>query len=211
MRIAVIGHGRSPEDRGWGKKIDACDLVLRMWDWEWQAAADCGRRYDHGVVALDQRQLEAWRRRHSATPAVSWLGFMRDGLPAHPAMEPLDPARWNEIAAKLRTPGKSRTFNLTRGCAAVCWAIKRAGADGDVVLVGFDNLRRGRLLPEEEAFGPAYLAHYDAAYPDWRRWSGYQAGETRCGSHDIAVERQLLGVLCAETGNTLTFAEDLWP
>lgn len=211
MRIAVIGHGRSPEGRGWGSAIDTCDLVVRMWDWEWQAPADYGRRFDHGIVALNPRQLEAWQKRHGAAPAVSWLGFMRDGVAAHPAMEPVNPARWNEIAAKLRTPGKSRSFNLTRGCAAAAWAIKTARAAGDVVLVGFDNRRRGRLLSEEEAFSPTYLAHYDATYPDWRRWSGYQAGETRCGSHDIAVERKLLGVLCAEAGNAMSFAEDLWP
>jgi hypothetical protein len=39
---AVIGHGRSPVGRGWGSRIDACDLVVRMWDNHWQDEADWG-------------------------------------------------------------------------------------------------------------------------------------------------------------------------
>jgi len=211
MRIAVIGHGRSPEGKGWGPEIDACDLVVRMWDWDWQAPPDYGRKFDHGVVAMSRLQLAAWKARYAVEPEVSWLGFLRYGTALLPGFDPIDPTQWNEMAMGLGARRRAGAFNLTRGCAAICWAIERAGSGGEVIMVGFDNLMLGRLLPEAEAFNPDYRAHYDSAYPNWRVTGSYKAGADQHGTHDIAVERWLVSALGCEKGVTVRAAAEAWP
>jgi hypothetical protein len=120
------------------------------------------------------------------------------------------PAPTEIIDQRYRDRIADAAVNLTRGCAAVCWAIEKAGAGGIVTLVGFDNLKAGTCLPVEQAFPAAYLDHYDRAYPGWRK-SWYPArGGARCGSHDIAAERGLIEGLAAERGVTVAFAEDIW-
>lgn len=210
MRVAVIGHGRSPEGRGWGKNIDACNLVVRMWDWAWQPAEDYGTRYDYGMVSLNQGQIGAWMRLNEKSPDRGWLGFKREGTLAHSGFETVDPAHWNQMARLLGARRPAGQFNLTRGCAALCWAIEKVGRGGEVVMVGFDNLRRGRLLPINEAFPAAYLDHYDRAFPAWRRSMPYEAGSETCGTHDIAVERWLVSTLGCERGVTVSAADDIW-
>lgn len=206
----MIGHGRSPEGRGWGPEIDACGLVVRMWDCHWQPAQDYGTRYDFGMVALNHGQIAAWMKFNERSPARGWLGFLREGTMARPGFETVDPANWNRMARLLGARRQGGRFNLTRGCAALCWAIERAGKGGEVVAVGFDNLRRGWLLPVDEAFPADYLAHYDRAFPGWRGGYGYQSGADTCGSHDIAVERWLVGTLADSRGVTVHPAGDLW-
>lgn len=202
-RFAVIGHGRSPEGRGWGKAIDQC-TVIRMWDWAWQERADYGERYDFGVFAVLPVSMRAFREAQPWPPAQGWLAYQRG------ASDGVLPPRTEIIDQRYRDRIGGPRVNLTRGCAAACWAIDRAGRGGMVVLVGFDNLKSGRCAPAAEAFPPAYLDHYDRAYPGWRRGWYPANGRTRCGSHDIAAERGLVEQLAAEQGVTLCYAEELW-
>jgi hypothetical protein len=203
-RIAVIGHGRSPEGRGFGPAIDSCSAVVRMWDWAWQERADYGERYDYGVFTILPVSLKAFREAQPWPPRVSWLAYRRasDGGELPAATEIIDQCYRDRIGGP--------TVNLTRGCAAACWAIDRAGSGGIVVLVGFDNLKAGQCLPVEEAFPPRYREHYDRIHPQWRRSWYPPNGGARCGSHDIAAERGLIEGLAAERGVTVAFAEDIW-
>jgi hypothetical protein len=69
---AVIGHGRSPEGRGWAPRIDACDVVVRMWDWHWQSA-DYGTKYDYGLFEVHWTILQNFQAHNQRTPAMGWI------------------------------------------------------------------------------------------------------------------------------------------
>lgn len=202
MTIAVIGHGRSPEGRHWGERIDSCDAVVRMWDWFWQPNADYGEKYDYGVVALIPFSLEPFHKAPKAIPRIAWLGYARGKgeTPVLPNMEIID-QRYRDEAVRL---GGRPGMNLTRGCAAVCWAIEAAD---EVVLVGFDNLKARACLDIDAAFCPDYQALWDRWHPGWR---GRLYSTKRQGSHDVAIERPLIEALARKRGVTVAFAEDIW-
>lgn len=211
MTIAVIGHARSPEGRGWGERIDACNVVVRMYDWEWQPLADYGERYDYGIVALIPFSLKPFLEAvNKPQPAKGWLGYARGREPVNmaglPKMEVIS-QDFRDIGISL---GGSPGFNLTRGCAAACWAVNAAGQGGTVILVGFDNLKAGLTQEAAEAFPDAVLKDWDERHPGWRDRL-YRGGATKHGSHDIAIERVLLEKLAADRGVNLQFAEDVWP
>lgn len=205
MAIVVIGHGRSPEGRGWGEKIDAC-TVIRCWDWEWQSLADYGERYDYGVLALIPFSIRPFLETTKSMPAVGWLGYARARDPIDmsrlPKMQIID-QRYRDLAVKEL--GAKPSFNLTRGCAAACWAID--AADDSVVLVGFDNLKVRKALELEDAFPDPVKENWDQWHPGWR---GKLYNTHRQGSHDIAVERPLLEHLARDRGVKLNFAEEIW-
>lgn len=205
--VAVIGHGRSPEGKGWGRKIDEC-VVIRMWDWHWQAPQDYGERYDYGVFSILPVSSMAFDKAAKRTPDVGWLGYARGqqigGIPGNTTI--ID-QRFRDIAKKY-APGVF-PLNLTRGCAAAAWALD-CNAWDEVILVGFDNVRAGICLAVEEAFAPDYLEHYDATYPQWRRGGWYSPGQSRCGSHFMGAEAPMLAEVAEESGTKLSFAEDTW-
>jgi hypothetical protein len=210
-RWAVVGHGRSPEGRGWGSRIDACDTVVRMWDWHWQAAPDHGTRYDYGVIEVHPMTLERWAAHNCRQPARGWVASdlrrkhwspMGHRLP--PETEVID---FRELTRANRHMGAGETgrWELTRGAIAACWAISKAGPGDAVVLVGCDNLRDGVALPLEQAFPQAY--RLDASGP---RFADYVGGATRSGNHDFAAERRLVEHLAAKAGVGVAFAQDVW-
>lgn len=215
MTVAVIGHGRSPEGRRWGGRVDACRTVVRMWDWHWQVDGpdDWGTRYDYGVIELLPRITEVFWERNRVQPAESWLAYWRQPPTAPvPDNTIVIGQTWRDEAWALGGRGAGgNVLNLTRGCAAACWAIMRHAHEGeDVVLVGFDNAFAGHCLPTDDAFPERYLEQYDRQYPHWRR-NWYTPGLTTCGTHDIAIERPLMARLAERAGVDLRFAQEAWP
>lgn len=202
--IVVVGHGRSPEGRNWGKEIDRARTVIRMWDWHWQGAEDYGSRYDLGVFTILEVSMRAFLAANRREPAEGWIAYQRE------VSKTLLPDRTFVAGQQYRDRIGGAGINLTRGCAAACVAIdKLADQDESVILVGFDNMKARYCLPISAAFPPAYRDHYDMIHPQWRRrW--YSPGSQRCGSHDIAAESGLLAALAVERSVDLRFAEDIW-
>lgn len=210
MRVAVIGHGRSPEGRGWGGKIDECDLVIRMWDCHWQTEADHGSSYDYGFLEATPSIVRSFNQYRKRTPH---FGFVASAL--HRAGECRLPdtttivhqRRWNEIGQRFGGIGATGRLQFTRGTIAACWAIEALCFVGSsLVLVGFDNVHQGRALPIEKGFSEAYRAAESTS-----SFRGYIEDSVRYGNHDFSVEGPVLEYLCEKHGVRLEFAQDLWP
>src|SRR5688572_8704433 len=121
-----------------------------MWDWDWQPVEDYGARYDHGVITILPVSMRAFGVLNQRQPALGWLAYRRgEQVGALPPRTTIIGQRYRD-----RLPGASGQINLTRGCAAACWAIEQPDC-GEVVLIGFDNLRAGRCAPVEQAFPAA--------------------------------------------------------
>lgn len=207
----IVGHGKSPEGRGWGPRIDAADCVIRMWDWPWQEFSDYGIRYDWGVLETLAKVMRNWRQHNRATPAAGWIvslldqyaGFLRE-LPARSII--VDQRDWLRHAGSEAGVGTTGRWELTRGGIAACWAATRALPGETIVLVGCDNLREGVALPLEAAFPAAYRAH-PGAWP----FTDYRGGVTKYGNHDFPAERRLIQKLGLHRGAHVVFAQDVWP
>lgn len=209
MLIAIIGHGRSPEGRRWASRIDACDTVIRMWDWTWQDRADYGSRYDYGLIEIAPTLLDQVRRHNKAVPSKGWIGSQlhcgnrRVSPPLR--TEIIDQRRWTRIGRAMGGIGKTGRLELTRGAVAACWAIENSEIRDKIVLVGFDNLQRGIALPLEEAFAPVYRAN-EGSYP----FAGYIGDVTKFGNHDYAIEWPLLQALARLHAVEIVFADQAW-
>lgn len=211
MTTVVIGHGRSPEDRHWGSKIDSCKKVVRMWDWQWQNPIDYGNKYDYGLFVLTPKGLQVFTRHNQETPARAWLayfgkptsGLLPNGVP----VEIVDTTPWVEIAQAMGGVGISGRLTLTRGCVAAAWAI--ANEPSRVVLVGFDNVHCGINRPVEQSFCPEYWNLYLSRFkPDTEKV--YPIGSAKTATHDMAVELPLLKQLAENYRVELVFAQDIW-
>lgn len=214
MLIAVIGHGRSPEGKGWCRKIDKCETVVRMWDWTWQDPADYGSRYTYGLFVMTPKGFRVFKESNDATPAVGWLAYNGKFTPGplpHP-LEVLDTERWHaEVMKKLSGAGVMGKFTLTRGSAAACWAIERAGTEpkSEVILVGFDNVKLGYHQSKEESFNPVYWDLYMSRFaPDREKVFPEYVSQTN--THDLRVEFDYLNLLAFRHGVKLTMAVDKW-
>lgn len=211
MTIAVIGHGRSPEDKRWGGAIDRCDAVVRMWDWTWQPAGDYGTKYDYGLFVLTPKQLQIFQQYNLCEPRKKWLAYL--GKPTENVFpfnaELVDTVRWCVKARELGGVGLSGMLTLTRGCVAACWAIEHAVKGEAVVLVGFDNVLIGINQPIEKSFCPAYWQSYMSRFaPNAEKV--YPIGQAKTATHDMAVERPLLKLLAEERNVSLHFAQEYW-
>jgi len=207
--IAVIGHGRSPEGRGWGLKIDSC-IVIRMWDWSnWQGADDYGTRFDYGLLEIHPEMMRDFYRYCKSDPEKGWIGSVignaaRCKLPKHCTL--VDQKPWNAMAKKMGGLGATGQLQFTRGTIAVCWAIQSLAQEGDsIVLVGFDNIHRGKTLPIEEAFSEIYRDQ-----PSTFPFGSYVENDRRHGNHDFGIERPFMERLASEGNVTLQFAKDVW-
>lgn len=206
--FAIIGHGRSPEGRGWGPRIDAC-TVLRMWDWSrWQAPADYGVSYDYGFFEAHPQMMATFYENLQCDPSIGWVASAlgeveKCVLP--PRTEIVRQEPWNEIGKALGGVGATGRLQFTRGTIAACWAIERAETGEEIVLVGFDNIRAGQELQINQAFSPAYRKN-----PGTFSFAGYRGGVTKNGNHDFAVEKPVLEYLAAQRGVKLSFAQDVW-
>lgn len=213
MFTAVIGHGRSPEGKGWGKTIDQYERVIRMWDWNWQATADYGKKYDYGLFAVYPRGMQIFYKHNVSNPTKGWLAYLLKppGCTLPDNYVKVDPARWTERAKAMGGTGKSvGKLNLTRGTAAACWAIETSPSGSFVTLVGFDNVYECRNLPWDEAFSPQYTDVYLKEFGQNKDRS-YPEGETKTLTHDMVIERPLLMALAEYHGVALNFAQNLWP
>lgn len=211
MTTVVIGHGRSPEGRWWGNKIDSCQTVIRMWDWLWQDEIDYGSKYDFGLFVLTPKGLSIFNQHNKMYPRRAWLAYFgkptTGSLPNGAPVLMVDTTSWCEQAMQMGGCGLTGRLTLTRGCAAAAWAI--ANQKGPVVLVGFDNVRYGINRPIEQSFNPKYWQLYmDRFKPDTTKV--YPIGGSKTNTHDMAVEFKLLSKLAWENQVELQFAEDVW-
>lgn len=206
--IAVIGHGRSPEGKGWGGRINAC-TVIRMWDWCWQARDDYGSRYDYGLFEAHPAMMRTFYENNRADPDKGWVASAlfapeRCRLPKNTQL--VDQAPWNALGKRLGGKGQTGRLQFTRGTIATCWAIETLAKRGDrIVLVAFDNIRVGRALPLDEAFSKAYQAN-----PGTFSFSSYLENATKYGNHDYAIELPVMRHLAARHGVEIAFAQDIW-
>lgn len=212
MTIAVIGHGRSPEGKGWGKRIDACSAVIRMWDWDWQEPKDYGKKYTHGLFVLTSKGLAAFTNNNKHTPSKGWLAYngkLADGCLPN-GTELITARRWVKLGKFFGGVGLTGELTLTRGTVAACWAIENCERrDGNVVvLVGFDNVFQGINLPVTEAFPPKYWEEY------CQHWAGkmeaYPENEPQTATHDMRIEAPLLRTLAERNNVALQFAQEYW-
>lgn len=211
MITAVIGHGRSPEGRGWGSLIDAAHRVVRMWNWHWQAEADYGRRYDWGLMEVHKATVRDWRAHNQRQPGDGWIASllmryrdMEKDLPRSARL--VDQQRWLEMRRPQdRGCGETGRWQLTRGGIAACWSIMNAEAGDRIILVGFDVIRAGIAMAPDEAFSPDY--QQSAGF-----WGldGFKEGATKEGNHDYPAERRLIEFLAERSGVGLAFAQDCW-
>ncbi len=212
MTTAIIGHGRSPEGRGWGDRVDACGRVIRMWNWHWQAPEDYGRRYDWGLIEVHKQTIRDWREHNRHAPSQGWLASLLMRYRGMIGDMPPDAILLNQ-EVWLRQPqrkywgcGETGDWQLTRGGIAACWAISTAREGDTILLVGFDVIRAGVALPVEEAFSPAYRGS-----GGFFGMGAYKPGKTKEGNHDYPAERRLIEFLAARVPVSVQFAQDVWP
>jgi hypothetical protein len=202
MTTIVIGHGRSPEGRGWGGKIDSCEIVIRMWDWRWQPFIDYGSKYDYGLFMLTPKGIQIFNEYNETKPQRGWLAYMGKPtplglLPKGVPVELVDTAHWVDAAVAMGGAGLSGKLTLTRGTAAAAWAIQEEKER--VILVGFDNVACGINRPIEESFCPDYWNLYMGRF-DQGKDKYYPIGQSKTATHDMAVEMPLLQKLASRRG-----------
>jgi hypothetical protein len=200
VKIAIVGHGRSPIGRGWGAKIDACDTVVRFWDCDWQGPDDYGTRFDVGVYTALPNEM-AQRRRHGKMDAPVWWAY--DPRGTKPAVgTPIAPAPWIARMSfdELRRRA-GRRLELSRGTAAACAALDWYWPE-EIILIGFDAVRDGTLAVD----------HYPDSFKNYLRDEGRATNLHRNGpctaSHVWAAERKLIEDLAFERDSKIVWGLD---
>jgi hypothetical protein len=207
--IAVIGHGLTPKGKGWGEKIDACNVVLRMWDWHWQNEEDYGRKYDVGFFEIAPPLLKTFFKYNQSQPDLGYVGSVlwhANECQLPPRTEIITQDAWAAVGTRLGGHSKTGKLAFTRGTIAACWAVDRFANAGDVViLVGFDNVKLGKTLSPEAGFPEEYRKQ-----PSTFTFSGYKSNERSYGNHDFGIEWPVLQYLAKEREVKIAFADDLW-
>lgn len=206
--VAVIGHGKSPEGRGWGPKIDAYDAVVRMWDCHWQTQQDHGARYDYGLYEAHPRLAESFNLYRRLEPRLGWIASILMS-PERSRLVPRTELVWQEPwcvrGRAMGGVGVTGRLQLTRGTIATLWSLERCERGGELLLVGFDNVRARITLTQQEGYSQSYL-RMPGAFP----FHGYVPGKTKQGNHDFAVEEQIIQQVAAERGVTVRHAADVF-
>lgn len=213
MTIVVVGHGRSPEGKGWGSRIDQCSTVVRMWDWApWQGLSDYGEKYDYGLFVLTPKGLHVFQQHNKVIPSRGWLAYMgkpvNGKLPNSVPVELVDPAPWCEMGLAAGGAGLSGRLTMTRGFVAAAWAIGKAKTE-PVVLVGFDNVLAQTNKPVSESFCPEYWKLFNGRFDD-KLDKAYPTGQPKTETHDMGVELPLLYALATKHKVHLEFAQRIW-
>ena len=207
LSICIVGHGRSPENKAWAEKIDSCDYVIRMWNWDWQDQADYGKRYDYGFLEASPDIIVSFYKYNRRQPRRGWVvsDLFRSQMCQLPRRsELIDQTRWCDIGKSLGGLGATGRLQFTRGTIAACWAIENAHPGDEIILVGFDNVYAGEALTISDGFSPAYVEA-----PGGLSFSGYKPGR-KYGNHDFAIEQPVLEHLAAKHRVNLRFAQDIW-
>lgn len=207
--VAIIGHGLTPVGKGWGNKIDSCNLVCRLWNWHWQGERDWGARYDWGFYEISPTEMARFHKHNVARPVTGWVGSKLkpyEGNLPFPT-EVIDPEHWEQLAVnKFGGSGAGgKRLKLTRGVRLAAWAIERSRKGDEVILVGFDNVVTGTALTPEEGY-PEEYRKCPAGFP----FRDYVGGGTKYRSHDYAVEGPVLKALAKARLVTLHHAQNIW-
>lgn len=214
----VVGHGRSPEGKGWGSRIDSCCTVVRMWDWHgWQSLTDYGERYDYGLFVLTPKGLPTFIKHRKAIPSRGWIAYLgkpvSGELPTYAGLtlELVDPQSWVAYGQEIGGAGLTGCLTLTRGCVAAAWAISKAPKDrvDRVVLVGFDNVLAQTNKPVEESFCPEYWKLFNSRWES-KMDKAYPVGQPKTATHDMSIELPLLQHLAQQRNVRLEFAQEYW-
>lgn len=212
---AVIGHGKSPVGKLWGGKIDACDFVLRMWDWQWQKPEDWGTKYDYGLIEAFGWGINTFWEHNAHKPAICWVLSQRpewerelDRLKLPKPNNIVNSDRYERIGKRDGARGTTGNFKIQRGAVAACWMLEQPNIC-EVVLVGFDNAYKGKALTIAEGY-PAEYVGLPSTYPfkDYEKYA--KVGSTKYGNHDYAAERPLLDRIAKAQRVKLSFAQDVW-
>lgn len=206
----VVGHGRSPEGQGWGKRIDSADLVLRMWDWHWQSETDYGRKYDIGFYEASKAWMPNFWQHNQHTPEQGWVASFWGNSPKHCKTPDRSTfvcqERWCEQAKAMGGHGLNpELLHFTRGAIATCWLIENSKPGDKIILVGFDNVRARWCLSVEEGYSEIYRAQ-----PSTFTFKHYIPGGPRHSCHDFSIEFPYMQRLAAEHGVEIVFADDVW-
>ena len=213
--IVVVGSAPSPVGRGWGERIDAADMVVRLWDWHWQDAADYGSRCDAALLtttppymaraaALVQRLPRTWwaydiHGHWSLAPPGEWRG-----LP----VEVINVRGYATAAMRKGFHGtaRRRKFDLTRGAAAAVWAMA-SRRPAELVIVGMDGVLDARWAPARQRYAPGALA---AFLPPGDRVSPTPDDGLKTPSHDAAGERWAIDEAARRNGVAVLDAREVW-
>ncbi len=199
MRIAVIGNGPSPVGRALGAEIDACDLVVRLHDCQYQAAADYGVRYDKGVLPGPwlKTALAGVRRLPSRGWWVYAWGAVGGGLPGDAVLPPgSQVCQFWDLFDRVRVQGKAPSghiASLSRGFCALAMAM-RANPGAEIAAYGFDALFAADGAEE----WPNPEAYREMASKDMADFPVYHA---KAVHHDAEMEMRMLAEI-AESTNT---------
>ena len=214
MDYAVIGHGRSPEGRGWGPKIDACGVVVRMWNWHWQKPEDYGTRYDYGLLEVAPSETERFEQNNKHTPTLGWLLLtLRDAEQCTPPTpnEKIVATEWVKLARSMGGRGEEKhggRLEFCRGTQAGCWAIEHAAPGDRVILVGHDYVSLGRSQVVSEAISPEYM-NSGGFWPYTENF--YRPNVRRFGWTDYGIEYPTMHRLATNLGVELVLAQAIWP
>ncbi len=211
MRACVIGHGPSATGKAWGLHIDECDHVTRMFDCSWQAVGDYGSRYDAGLMTLTERQLNWFSVEATRKPKEWWLyctGPVYDIETQAPQkiFSVEEDRRYALLRAMQAVP---EIFGLTRGTAAACHAM-RSLRPTELVLVGFDEVMRGRLMNQPY---PKACVEAMSSRPDFfeiRNGLDDREGRTKTLGHDLSVELSVLEACAREMKCHLMTAQEVF-
>lgn len=208
MITVVVGHGHSPVGKGWGKRIDSGDAVIRLWNWHWQDPLDWGVKYDWGFFEIHHTSLSQYHKKNKKHPTEGYIGAILQDFPEKklpPNTVEWDPKPVAGVGYSMGGVGTKGRLRLTRGVQAACWALEYKLPGEELILVGFDNTYLGRSLSIEKGFPAAYVN--DPACSNFRDYAG---GLTKYGNHDYAIEKPLLLRLGRERGVKVSFAQDIW-
>lgn len=209
--VVVIGHGRTPQGRKWGARIDAVPTVVRMWNWAWQDPIDYGIKYTQGFYEINTTEMARFHRHNVRTPKDHWVATMLSSnvgpkkyegpLPSPTVLA--SSVGWEATGRLLGGGGEKGRLVLTRGVRAACWAIQQAPVM--VILVGFDNVRCRTGLSIEHGFHPACVTH-----PSTFPFRDYVGGSPKYRNHDYSVEEDVLLMLAKKHDVVVHHAQDIW-
>lgn len=186
--VVIVGHGPSLKTAGLGKKIDACDKVVRLKNCSYLLAEpqNYGRKTDvmcsstevlHHLHKVKAREYWGYPK-HGIYNKASVQNLERKVGPVHVPLELCN--LWNCFFLELG----GRHPNVSTGMGAIIIALDRFKPE-TLYLAGFDTMLNPRIKYSSTVETPF---NKDGNYPD----------------HDWEVERQMLPYLSAHFGTRIS-------